>query len=47
VKLVVSEASKSVQDAYKSAIEALESEGHEILHITMTNTENMILQLTI
>jgi aspartyl-tRNA(Asn)/glutamyl-tRNA(Gln) amidotransferase subunit A len=35
----IEEASLSVQDAYKSAIEALESEGHKIIHTTMTNTK--------
>jgi len=35
----ISEASESVQKAYSSAIKALESEGHEIVHTTMTNTK--------
>jgi len=35
----VVETSASVQNAYSNAIEALKSEGHEIIHTTMTNTK--------
>jgi aspartyl-tRNA(Asn)/glutamyl-tRNA(Gln) amidotransferase subunit A len=35
----ISQASQDVQDAYEEAIKALESEGHKIIHINMTNTK--------
>jgi len=35
----IQEASEDVQNAYKKAIEALESQGHTIIHKTMANTK--------
>ncbi len=35
----ISEASSEVQRAYEAAIDALQSEGHKIIHINMTNTK--------
>jgi len=35
----IDEASDSIKKAYRETVKALESEGHEIIHTTMTNTK--------
>jgi len=35
----IDEASDSIKKAYRETVKALESEGHEIIYTTMTNTK--------